>query len=279
MKALRTYLGILLLLGFTACKQPADPSQACNCDNAAMEVYCKYASNEHLTVAYLGDFAINGKEIDAVMIQANDDSEWELLRQDFDLKAVDPALCDSLSNCSLAVNPDDNRMVSVGVGIDLEMIEESNLDNFTDKSQVPEETVDKIANNIAEKILNVMAGFQVPDSIIPDAAVVVGGSTVDYENESITTDNYIAIISRTLAENLIDEYFAERDSLIAADSQAEVDMLQGDELLGQAQSHGHSGYITAADHNNHTVWLFFYDNQEECNNILTHIREDIIITE
>ena len=47
--------------------------------------------------------------------------------------------------------------------------------------------------------------------------------------------------------------------------------------MDDAQSHGHIGYITAADYDNHTLWLFFYDDQEECNTIITHISEDMII--
>ena len=39
------------------------------------------------------------------------------------------------------------------------------------------------------------------------------------------------------------------------------------------------GYVSAADNDKHIIWLFFYDNQEECNTILTHIREDIIVNE
>lgn len=45
--------------------------------------------------------------------------------------------------------------------------------------------------------------------------------------------------------------------------------------MTNAITHGHCGYITAANHEKRSVWLFFYDNQVECNNILTHIKEDL----
>ena len=51
---------------------------------------------------------------------------------------------------------------------------------------------------------------------------------------------------------------------------------QNDRIMNDAQSHGHMGYITAADYDNRTLWLFFYDDQEECNTIINHISEDMI---
>ena len=47
-------------------------------------------------------------------------------------------------------------------------------------------------------------------------------------------------------------------------------------IMDDAQNHGHMGYITAADNEERALWLFFYDDQEECNTIITHISEDII---
>ena len=46
--------------------------------------------------------------------------------------------------------------------------------------------------------------------------------------------------------------------------------------MDDAQSHGHMGYVTAADNDEHALWLFFYDDQEERNTIITHISEDMI---
>jgi hypothetical protein len=48
-------------------------------------------------------------------------------------------------------------------------------------------------------------------------------------------------------------------------------------IMDDAQSHGHMGYITAVDNEERALWLFFYDDQEECNTIIAHISEDMII--
>ena len=67
--------------------------------------------------------------------------------------------------------------------------------------------------------------------------------------------------------------------MIAKNTEAgsvENDML-ADSTIVDARDYGHSGYVSAADAANSTLWLFFYDDQEECNNILTHIKDDIII--
>jgi len=77
MKNLFTYLALLFAIGLSACKEKADVPETKACEKAALELYCKYADNENLTVAYLGDLSINGKCIDALMLQANDEADWE----------------------------------------------------------------------------------------------------------------------------------------------------------------------------------------------------------
>ena len=52
---------------------------------------------------------------------------------------------------------------------------------------------------------------------------------------------------------------------------------RNDRIMNDAQTYGHIGYITAADNEERSLWLFFYDDQEECNTIITHISEDMII--
>jgi hypothetical protein len=48
-------------------------------------------------------------------------------------------------------------------------------------------------------------------------------------------------------------------------------------IMDDAQTHGHIGYVTAADNEERALWLFFYDDQEEFNSIITHISEDMIV--
>ena len=57
MKSLVPYLAILLALWLSACKERTAP-ETTTCKKAAMELYCKYADNANLTVAYLGDLSV-----------------------------------------------------------------------------------------------------------------------------------------------------------------------------------------------------------------------------
>ena len=89
MKNLCKYLSMLLLLSLLACNPNDGKVGDKSLDNAALELYSKYADNTNLTVAYLGDLNINEKSIDALMLQANDEADWETLKQDFGLTVGD----------------------------------------------------------------------------------------------------------------------------------------------------------------------------------------------
>ena len=75
-KSLIPYLAVLLALGLSACKEKTATPETTPCQKAAMELYCKYADNANLTVAYLGDLSVNGKCIDALMLQADNETDW-----------------------------------------------------------------------------------------------------------------------------------------------------------------------------------------------------------
>lgn len=47
--------------------------------------------------------------------------------------------------------------------------------------------------------------------------------------------------------------------------------------MPDAQRLGEEGYLAAVDHINQTLWIFFYDNAEECANIMKHVRKDILV--
>ena len=77
-KGLVLCLLVLLAIGLSACKDASSETTSSN--KAAMELYCKYADNANLTVAYLGDLSVNGKCIDALMLQADNEMDWEMLK-------------------------------------------------------------------------------------------------------------------------------------------------------------------------------------------------------
>ena len=281
MKNLFTYLILFLAIGLSACKEKTEVPETKACEKAALELYCKYADNEDLTVAYLGDLSIHGKCIDALMLQANNETDWETLKQDFGMMPFDTT---NMISC-----PSDDNPVMVGVGFETDFLDEAILDTLTDISQIPEEDIEKYTLIVAEKISEVMNSFQAPDSLLPNTAIIVGQGEIEYEAADNTYNDYILTVSRAIVVGLINEKIeanamgastiqsASGTTGSATRSSLQQQKDQNDRIMDDAQSHGHIGYITAADYDNRTLWLFFYDDQEECNTIITHISEDIII--
>ena len=281
MKNLFTYLILFLAIGLSACKERTEVPETKACEKAALELYCKYADNEDLTVAYLGDLSIHGKCIDALMLQANNETDWETLKQDFGMMPFDTT---NMISC-----PSDDNPVMVGVGFETDFLDEAILDTLTDISQIPEEDIEKYTLIVAEKISEVMNSFQAPDSLLPNTAIIIGQGEIEYEAADNTYNDYILTVSRAIVVGLINEKIeanamgastlqsASGTTGSATRSSLQQQKDQNDRIMNDAQSHGHIGYITAADYDNRTLWLFFYDDQEECNTFITHISEDIII--
>ena len=267
MKNLIAFLGLTTLMALAACKDKVNDPEvvAPSPDNAALRLYYKYAEDPNLTVAFMGDFCLNGNKIDALMIQANEEADWETLKQDFGMMPSGTAAM----NC-----PNDDNPVMVGVGIETDFLDEAVLDTLTDISQIPEKDIEKFTLIVADKIREIMKSFQAPDSLLPNTAIIIGQGEIEHEVTDNTYDDYILTVSRAIVVGLINEK-------IQANTSPNPSLQQqkefGDRIMDDAQSHGHMGYITAADYDNRTLWLFFYDDQEECNTIITHISEDIII--
>ena len=265
MKNLVPYLVLLLAIELSACKDREASPEAKTCEKAALELYCKYAENDNLTVAYLGDLNINEKDIDAVMLQANNETDWETLKRDFGFVPFDTADF----HC-----PSDDNPVMVGVGIETDFLDDAIFDTLTDISQIPEKDIENYTYVVASKIREIMNSFQTPDSLVPNTAIIIGQGEVEHEATDNTYDDYILTVSRAIVVGLINEKI--QGSNNNGTNVSEI-LDQNGRIMDDAQSHGHIGYITAADYDNRTLWLFFYDDQEECNTIITHIREDIII--
>ena len=265
MKNLVPYLAILLAFGLSACKERAVRPEETTNGNPAMEFYYKYADNADLTVAYLGNLSVNGKCIDAVMLQADNETEWETLKRDFGLMPYDNANF----NC-----PNDDNPVMVGVGIETDFLDDAIFDTVTDISQIPDEDIEKYALIVADKIREIMESFQAPDSLLPSTAIIIGQGEIEHEATGNTYDDYILTVSRDIVVGLINEKIQPNNAQ-NLNLQQQIDW--NDSIMDDAQTHGHIGYITAADNEDRTLWLFFYDDQEECSTIITHISEDMVI--
>ena len=262
------YLAVLLVLWLSACKgRDASPETTAS-NKAAMELYCKYADNSNLTVAYLGDLSVNGKCIDALMLQADNETDWEMLKRDFGFMSYDT----SNFNC-----PNDDNPVMVGVGIETDFLSDTIFDTVTDISQIPDEAIEKYTLIVADKIREIMNSFQAPDSLLPNTAIVIGQGEIEQEANNNSYDDYIVTVSRTVVVGMISERLEANSTAKATHDGFQQQKEQNDRIMNDAQTYGHIGYITAADNEERSLWLFFYDDQEECNTIITHISEDMII--
>ena len=262
------YLAVLLVLWLSACKgRDASPETTAS-NKAAMELYCKYADNSNLTVAYLGDLSVNGKCIDALMLQADNETDWEMLKRDFGFMSYDT----SNFNC-----PNDDNPVMVGVGIETDFLSDTIFDTVTDISQIPDEAIEKYTLIVADKIREIMNSFQAPDSLLPNTAIVIGQGEIEQEANNNSYDDYIVTVSRTVVVGMISERLEANSTAKATHDCFQQQKERNDRIMNDAQTYGHIGYITAADNEERSLWLFFYDDQEECNTIITHISEDMII--
>ena len=243
MKNSIAFLGLLTLMILASCKDKVDDTQSQTCP--ALDLYCKYACNENLTVAYLGDFSIKGCKIDALMIQANEEEDWEQLKAEFGMYSEADSLYDP------SANPEAERKVSVGLEIDANFILELGLDTITDLSQVDEERFDRLTQIITDKMREVVNNFALPDTTMP-------------------SDEYFNALAVVVANNLLSEVVEKNSAAVQQNDAIDASTVDTGNIARK-------GYVSAADNDKHTIWLFFYDNQEECNNILTHIKDDIIL--
>ena len=127
---------------------------------------------------------------------------------------------------------------------------------------------------VANKILEIMSNFQTPDSLLPNTAIIVGQGEIEHENTDNTYDDYIMTVARSIVIGMINDRI-QPDTTRNLSMQQQMDWNHS--IMDDAQTHGHIGYITAVDNDERALWLFFYDDQEECNTIINHISEDMII--
>ena len=249
MKNLFAFLTILTMMSLASCSSHTVSSSESG--NAALDLYYQYADRENLTVAYLGDFPLEGCKIDALMIQTNDEEDWEQLKNEFGMHSEADSLRDSSSN------PEGEKKVSVGLEIDANFVSELGLDTITDLDQVDEERFNRLTQIIADKMREVVN------------ATVAGDSPVVIGDKSMSLDEYLNTLAITVAHDLLNEV-VEKNKAVRQNDTLDASNMEADNSTRR-------GYVSAADNNNRTIWLFFYNSQEECNNILSHIKDDIIL--
>ena len=254
MKNLFAFLTVLTMMALASCTGHSGNTEILSeSGNTALDLYYQYADRENLTVAYLGDFSLEGCKIDALMIQANDEEDWEQLKNEFGMQSDADSLWDS------SASPEGEKKVSVGLEIDADFVSELGLDIITDLGQVDEERFNRMTQIIADKMREV-----VDATVADDSPVIIG-------DKSMSLDEYLNTLAVAVANDLLNEVVEKNKAVRQNHTIDSSNMEAGDSTR--------RGYVSAADNDKHIIWLFFYDNQEECNTILTHIREDIIVNE
>ena len=161
----------------------------------------------------------------------------------------------------------------VGVGIETDFLDDAIFDTVTDISQIPEKDIERFTLIVADKMREVMNSFQTPDSLLPNTAIIIGQGEIEHGDTGNSYDDYIMTVARSLVIGMIDERL-HPNTVPNPSLQQQKDWNHS--IMDDAQNHGHMGYITAADNEECALWLFFYDDQEECNTIINHISEDMI---
>ena len=242
MKNLFAFLTVLTMMALASCTGHSGNTEILSeSGNTALDLYYQYADRENLTVAYLGDFSLEGCKIDALMIQANDEEDWEQLKNEFGMQSDADSLWDS------SASPEGEKKVSVGLEIDADFVSELGLDTITDLGQVDERRFNRMTQIIADKMREVVNA-----TVADDGPVIIG-------DNSMSLDEYLNTLAVAVANDLLNE------------------VVERNKAARQNDNSTRRGYVSAADNNNRTIWLFFYNSQEECNNILTHIKDDIVL--
>ena len=244
---MKKILIILIIIAtlFSSCLHKTTDNQT----NAALELYCQYAGNDNLTVAYLCDFMVEQHAINAVMIQADNDESWNWLQDEFDV-----------------TQHDNNYAIEMGMGwntsltVDESVFEKEYLDN---------EEIEFFANAIVSQLNETMNSLLDADGEVQIATLEINEDVdlsdgIDFGMEFRDTTAMQRIL-QAVANKLSNGGLAYKDTIVEVDAS----------VTRNASRHGQDGYVTAVDDSNRTIWIFYYDNAEECSSIMTHVRKDI----
>lgn len=269
---MRYYLNILILLILTifancSCGRKGTAKQS----NPALELYCKYADSTNLTVAYLCDFNVHGNEINTVMIQAADEDVWEWLLSEF---AVSKQFMSGFIGDTMF---DPSYSVEVGMKWDTPLVISDDI--FT-KEHLSDEEIEVFAQSIVNEFSAAINSLLESDSQVHNASIIINDD-IDFMSDmsfgmEFKDSTAVKRILKTVADKLNNNGLAYNDTVLDAEATFEsID--QPSAIMPDAAQHGEDGYIAAVDHINQTLWIFFYDNAEECATIMQHIRKDLLV--
>lgn len=236
-----------------------------NCQDAALALYSRYADNDRLTVAYLGDFLMQENAIDAVMIQATTNADWDWLQNEFAVPKNCPTMPDdstSEQNYSLEMGLEWNTSVSTDEAI-------------LQKEHLDDDEIDFFAQAIVNQLSATMSSLLASETEVRKALIAIDDYNMmdDLQiNLEFRDETAFERIMVAVGEKLKENGLAYNDTSLLAET---VIAENEDSLMREAKNHGQNGYVTAVDYINHTLWVFFYTDANECSCIMTHIRKDI----
>jgi hypothetical protein len=258
---------MLTVLVNGSCKRNSTENQ----NNPALELYCKYADSTNLTVAYLSDFKIHGSKINTVMIQAEDENAWEWLLDEFTVpKQI-------LMGITGNIVPDPSYSVEVGMKWDTPLVIGDDI--FT-KEHLSDEEIAVFAQAIVNEFSSTLNSFLESDNEVHNASIIINDDFDLMNGISFGMDfkdtTAVKRILQTVADQLNNNGLSYNDTVLNTNSRfGQID--QPSSIMPDAKQYAEDGYIAAVDHINNTLWVFFYDDKEECINILKHIRKDIMV--
>ena len=269
---MRYHINILILLIlaiFAECS--CGRSDAKRQSNPALELYCKYADNTNLTVAYLCDFKVHGNDINTVMIQAAEEDVWEWLLSEF---AVSKQFIPGFNNDTIS---DPSYSVEVGMKWDTPLVIGDDI--FT-KEHLSDDEIDIFAQSIVNEFSAAINSLLESDSQVQNASIIINDD-IDFMSDmsfgmEFRDSTAVKRILQTVADKLNNNGLAYNDTVLNAEATFEsID--QPSAIMPDAAQHDEDGYIAAVDHTNQTLWIFFYDNAEESATIMRHIRKDLLV--
>ena len=234
--------------------------------DAALALYCKFAQNDHLTVAYVGDLRVQDQAVNTVMIQANDPKDWELLCEEFEISAGSlSGSGDSISN--------QNYKVDMGVQWNTSVSLEEDV---LHKDHLNEDEIEIFAQAIVDQLNATMNALLASENEIQKAVIVIDDK-MDLLNDldlglEFRDTTAVGRIMAAVAGKLNNDGLAFKDSMVHTETMVRN---PEDELMRDAKEHGQCGYVTAVDDHNQTLWIFFYHDAEECSCIMAHIKKDV----
>ncbi len=274
--------GFLWMVFVAACLFCGCKKEQVQTENAAFAMYERYADNSHgVTVAYLGDFKVDNQPINAVMLSAPSEAEWQWLCDEFGVRecknspdAMLKHLSDSIRNAlgvpDTANNVTHTNAVYIQGNLDL-------MDDTAEAAAMVKKLLDKdsvaqqeAAEELVEQVVGKLLGQ--PGLKLQNGKKIATHKQVRVSHMDSIPANIDSLVRKHARRSNITVSDVEDDA-INIDS---IYNSQRRQLQNYAKNNGYQGNVIAVNYEKKTLWLFFYRNSAEFDAIMRHINRDVI---